>query len=197
MGYFSEIKIDWSPFVTCADGVKAPYPRGLSTSEGLGDRLRFVAFAEKQAAHAFSTAADVFPDISVGARRIWKKLAEEEQKHLQWLLWRMNELNISVADRPVSLALWKSFDRCESAKNFAQYMASSEEHGRVAGEKFYETLLKIDPVSAKVFQQIALEEQEHIRLAQAVVSLDFQVPEDFDINISGIPLNAYEVLTKS
>ena len=195
MGKFSETQIDWHPFRICEEGKKAPYPRGLSTPEGMGDRLRFVAFAEKQATHAFASAAEIFSEVSEGTKKIWRILAEEEKKHLQWLLWRMEELELDIHERPVSLALWKSFDHCKTAKEFAVFMANAEERGRIAGEQFYETLLKIDPITAKIFQQIALEEQEHIRLAQSVSTFNFQIPDDFDFQIKGMPLEAYQTLT--
>ncbi len=191
MGRFSETQIDWAPFAICAPGVKAPNPRSLSTPEGLGDRLRFVAFAEKQATHAFARAAELFSDVSPGVKKIWLTISSEEEKHLTWLLYRMKELNLPVDARPQSLALWKSFDHCETPMKFAEFMASAEERGRIAGIQFYETLLTIDPVTARLFQQIAKEEEEHIRLAQAVLQYDFQVPENFNFKIEGFPLSDY------
>jgi rubrerythrin len=196
MGRFSETQIDWAPFSLCKDGEKAPYPRSLQTPEGLGDRLRFVAFAEKQATHAFSLAADFFADVSPGVAVIWRALAREEAKHLQLLLWRIEELKIEVAAIPQSLALWKSFDRCTTAQEFAVFMANAEERGRVAGEQFYQTLLRIDPVTARVFQQIALEEQEHIRLAQTIIDRNFQIPADFDPKLEGIALERFAELRR-
>ncbi|MBC7396635.1 MAG: ferritin-like domain-containing protein [Bdellovibrionales bacterium] len=191
MGRFSEIKIDWAPFVVCAAGIKAPYPRALSTPEGLGDRLRFVAFAEKQATHAFAAAAELFPEVSEAVKKIWLTISREEEKHLTWLIYRMRELGVVIEERPQSLALWKSFDHCENPARFAEFMASAEERGRSAGVQFYETLLKIDAQSARLFQQIAKEEEEHIRLAKAVIEYNFQVPDDFNYAIDGLPLEQY------
>ena len=171
MGRFSEASIDWSPFQICAEGEKPPYPRSLSTAEGLGDRLRFVAFAELQAHHAFALAAESFDSLPDQAREIWRTLAREEKKHLNWLLERMTDLGVQPQDRPLSLGLWRSFDRCETAKDFALFMANAEERGRIAGEKFYETLLKTDPVTAALFQKIAEEEREHIQLAESILVL--------------------------
>ncbi len=170
MGRFSEIKIDWAPFQVCALGEKAPYPRALSTPEGLADRLRFVAFAEKQATHAFATAAKIFTEASPAAKSTWLELAQEEEKHLNLLLDRMKELNIDAASRPQSLALWHSFDHCETPKQFAEFMANAEERGRIAGEQFYETLLKVDLITAKIFQKIAEEEKIKIEFAQRIFS---------------------------
>ena len=186
MGRFSEVQIDWSPFSICKAGEKPPYPRALGTKEGLGDRLRFVAFAEKQATHAFNLAADIY-NVSEPVRKIWRTIAVEEEKHQAWLLRRMEELEVAPKERPQSLALWNSFDRCDEPQKFAEFMASAEERGRVAGEQFYETLLKIDLKTAQIFQQIALEEQEHIRLAQSILDFNFQIPGDFKIEISGLP----------
>jgi hypothetical protein len=185
---------DWAPFQITDVGVKAPYLRSLSTPEGLGDRLRFVAFAELQAAKAFERAAVRFPEVSDGVKKIWAILAQEESKHLQWLLWRMDELKIVPGDRAVSAALYESFENATTAAQFAKYMASAEERGRIAGEQFYDTLLKIDPVTARIFQQIALEEQAHIRLASAITSLNFQIPPDFDLKMEVLPLQAYPAL---
>ena len=168
MGRFSEAQINWTPFQVCKPGEKAPYPRALTTPEGLGDRLRFVAFAEMQATKAFTLAAEFFGAENEAAKILWLKLAEEEKKHLTWLLTRMEELKVNPAERPQSLALWNSFDHCKTALEFANFMANAEERGRIAGEQFYETLLTIDPITAKIFQQIALEEQDHIKLAKEV-----------------------------
>lgn len=194
MGRFSETQIAWAPFALCKEGEKAPYPRSLTTPEGLGDRLRFVAFAEKQATHAFALAAEIYPDTDPGVREIWRTLAREEQKHLQWLLWRMEELGVDPSGRPQSLALWNSFDRCETAQEFAAFMANAEERGRVAGEQFYETLLSIDPVTTRIFYQIALEEREHIRLARAIIALNFRIPADFDLRVEGLKLEQFAEL---
>jgi uncharacterized ferritin-like protein (DUF455 family) len=166
---FSSLKIDWSPFTICAPGEKAPYPRALTTPEGLGDRLRFVAFAEKQAVHAFASAAMIYETAPQAVRELWLTLSREEEKHLQLLLSRMDELGVSPAERPQSLALWQSFDRCKDAREFADFMANAEDRGRQGGEKFHQTLLKIDPVSANIFGRIANEEVEHIRLATEVL----------------------------
>ncbi len=170
MGLFSSLSINWNPFTVCAPGEKAPYPRALTTREGLGDRLRFVAFAEKQAVLAFSSAAKLFSDAPAEARELWLALAQEEEKHLSWLLTRMQELDVSVSERPQSLALWNSFDHCKTAREFAIFMAKAEDRGRHAGEQFHETLLSIDPVTAELFRKIAEEEKEHIHLAARVLA---------------------------
>lgn len=190
MGRFSSLKVDWAPFQLCAPGVKPPYPHSLSHPEGLGDRLRFVAFAEKQAALAFAHAADVF-EVPEAVKKIWRIVSKEEEKHLNWLLYRMKELKVDPSLRPQSIALWNSFDHCETPMKFAEFMANAEERGRIAGEQFYETLLQLDPVSARLFQQIAIEEREHIRLAKSILDYDFKIPENFSFEITALPEDAY------
>jgi len=169
MGRFSEAQVNWLPFRPCAPGEKAPYPRSLQTPEGLGDRLRFVAFAEKQAMEAFRLAAVSFTDATPVQQAAWLRLADEEAKHLSWLLRRMEELGVDAGERPQSLALWNSFDRCEGAEQFAGFMANAEERGRIAGEQFFETLKSTDPVTAEIFRKIAEEEVEHIRIAESAL----------------------------
>jgi hypothetical protein len=92
-------------------------------------------------------------------------LAAEERKHLSWLLGRMNALGVRPEERPVSDVLWRSLTRCASARDFCVYMAGAEERGRRAGERFGERLAAIDPETARIFAQIALEERSHIALA--------------------------------
>ena len=167
MGRFSEQIIDWAPFRICKENEKPAYLRSLSTQEGLGDRLAFVAFAEKQAAFAFKIASEIY-DVPEAVKKIWQFLSKEEEKHLEWLLLRMKELSIDPSERLQSLALWKSFDCCETPTEFATFISNAEDRGRIAGEKFYNTLLTVDPKTAKLFQQIAKEEVEHIRLASSV-----------------------------
>jgi uncharacterized ferritin-like protein (DUF455 family) len=131
--------------------------------------LRFVAFAEKQAMEAFRLAAVSFTDATPVQQAAWLRLADEEAKHLSWLLRRMEELGVDAGERPQSLALWNSFDRCEGAEQFAGFMANAEERGRIAGEQFFETLKSTDPVTAEIFRKIAEEEVEHIRIAESAL----------------------------
>jgi hypothetical protein len=81
----------------------------------------------------------------------------------------MEELGVAASERPQSLALWNSFDRCDTPAKFAVFMANAEERGRIAGEQFHETLKAVDPVTAELFGKIAFEEQAHIRLAQSIL----------------------------
>lgn len=157
---------DWAPFAVLPREERAAPPRAIETKEGLGDRLRTAAFAEIQAQHAFLWGAERFTDAPDSLRDAWRALALEEKKHLGWLLKRLEEIGLEITERPVSDWLWVSLTTCTSAREFAVFMASAEERGRKAGVRFFQQLLKTDPVSARIFGKIAEEEVEHIRLAE-------------------------------
>lgn len=157
--------MNWAPFRVVPRGQKADLPRSLNTFEGIGDRLRSAAFAEIQARDAFLWAAEHFKDAPPELKNAWVALAREEQKHLDWLLSRMVELGIDVQSRSVSDQLWISLTSCQTAREFALYMASAEERGRQAGIKFHQTLSATDPMTAQIFGKIAEEEVSHIQLA--------------------------------
>lgn len=127
--------------------------------------MRIAAFAELQAREAFRWGADAFSDAPGPLREAWLTLADEEDKHLGWLLVRMKELCIEPDDRMVSAHLWRNLTACGDPHEFAWYMAKAEERGRVAGERFAEALADRDPISARLFDQIAKEEADHIALA--------------------------------
>ena len=95
-----------------------------------------------------------------------RELAAAEDRHLGWLMKRLTELGFEPSDRGVSDQLWHSLTRCATAEEFSLFMATAEDRGRRAGERFYEQLRERDPVSAEIFRKIAEEEIEHIRLAQ-------------------------------
>ncbi len=156
---------DWSPFCTVIDGAKVPGPRALSRPEGLGDRMRIAAFAELQAREAFRWGAGRFTEVPPPLRQAWLTLADEEDKHLGWLLVRMKELGIEPHDRMVSAHLWRGLTACSTPHEFTWYMAKAEERGRIAGERFAQALSDRDPTSARLFAQIAKEEADHIALA--------------------------------
>lgn len=138
--------------------------RPLNTKEGLGDRLRLIAFAERQAFHAFNEATERFTDAPEELREAWKWVALEESKHESWLVKRLEEIGEDISAIPVSLNLYYSLQKCETARDFALYIADAEERGRIGAEKFAEVLAVTDPITAKMFKQIALEEREHIAL---------------------------------
>jgi len=157
---------DWSPFRVCGPQEHADPPRAILSPVGVGDRLRAAAFAEIQAREAFNWGADRFEGEAPAALcTAWRGLALAEDRHLNWLLARMEELGISITERRVSTQLWHSLVSCTNARDFARYMASAEERGRKAGERFHREMAQVDPISAKIFGQIALEEIAHIELA--------------------------------
>ena len=141
-----------------------PKVRPLQTAEGLGDRLRLIAFAERQAYHGFLEAVERFCEAPQGLLEAWKWVALEEQKHETWLVSRLEEMGQTLNSVPVSLNLYDSFARCNSAKEFALYIADAEERGRVGAERFAEVLKSRDPKTALIFAQIAAEEVKHIAL---------------------------------
>lgn len=138
--------------------------RSLHSPEGLGDRLRLIAFAERQAFHAFTEATTRFSDAPAGLIEAWKWVALEEAKHESWLLKRLEEIGQDVAAVPVSLNLYYSLQKCETARDFAFYVSDAEERGRIGAEKFAEVLAQTDPITAQMFKKIAEEEREHIAL---------------------------------
>jgi uncharacterized ferritin-like protein (DUF455 family) len=154
---------NWEPFRVDNSVLLAPRP--LGETAGVGDRLRTAAFAEVQAEAAFLWAATTYEDASEELREAWRGLATEERKHRVWLLDRLRALECAVDERPVSDILWRSLTRCHTAAEFCHYMAGAEERGRRAGERFHERLMSVDPVTARIFGQIALEERAHIELA--------------------------------
>jgi uncharacterized ferritin-like protein (DUF455 family) len=155
----------WSPFELAAPGAHADAPRSINTRDGVGDRLRAAAFAEIQARDAFLWAADRFEDADPRLRQAWRRLAASEQQHLDWLLARMQGLDIPITGRKVSDFLWQSLLACRTAKEFASYMAGAEDRGRKAGERFHQSLCTTDPTTAEIFRKIAEEEVGHIALA--------------------------------
>ncbi len=158
--------LNWAPFALVPRGEKSDPPRSIDTTDGVADRLRAAAFAEVQARDAFLWAADTFAETDPELRGAWRMLARAEQKHLDWLLVRLGELGFDIRARRVSDQLWVSLTSCKTAREFALYMASAEERGRKAGERFHASLQARDPVTAEIFRKIAEEEVEHIALAR-------------------------------
>ena len=156
--------MDWSPFVVCPPDEAAPRARGLNAPEGLGDRLRTAAFAERQARDAFLWAAQRFPDCPPELRGAWRRMAADEGKHLGWLLARMAELGVDPAARAVSDRLWRSLTGCRTPEEFSAFMVRAEERGKAAEESFRLALASRDPVTADIFGRIAAEEEGHICL---------------------------------
>lgn len=158
--------MNWAPFDVCEPDAFPPAPRGINTPEGLGDRLRVAAFAELQAREAFRWAADTLVDASPKLRAAWRRIADDEHRHLEMLLGRMAELGVKPDARPVSDRLWRSLRACKSAVEFVPYMRTAEERGRAAEESFRRALELRDPVTSALFGKIADDETEHIALSR-------------------------------
>lgn len=156
----------WAPFDLETGGARPLPSRAIGTIAGVGDRLRTAAFAELQAREAFHWAADSYSDAAPELKQAWRTLAASEQRHLEWLLARMQSLGVDIRERKVSDQLWISLTDCKSAREFAIYMAEAEDRGRRAGERFAQAMRQADPESARIFGQIAFEEQSHIALAE-------------------------------
>jgi len=163
--------MDWEPFHVCEPDEFAPAPRGAGTPEGLGDRLRVAAFAELQAREAFRWAADTLLDASDELRTAWRRIADDEHRHLEMLLGRMAELGVRPEARPVSDRLWRSLRACRSTREFVAYMKTAEERGRAAEESFRRQFAERDPVTAAIFGKIADDEAEHIALGARAAEL--------------------------
>ena len=155
--------MDWKPFVVCPPEEYAPSARGMGGPDGLGDRLRTAAFAERQAFAAFLWAADAFTDASDELRAAWRRIGLEEEVHLNLLLGRMAELG--VVDRPVSDRLWRRLTTAKTAAEFSVMMREAEARGQAAEESFRRSLAQRDPVTAAIFGRIADDEAEHLALA--------------------------------
>jgi uncharacterized ferritin-like protein (DUF455 family) len=161
--------IDWKPFLVCGDGEKAPKARGINTAEGLGDRLRTAAFAERQAVEAFLWAAKELVDAPPELSSAWRRFAAEEAKHLGWIMTRMRELGVEPAGRPVSDRLWKSLSACRDFREFARLMVLAEQRGKEAEESFHRALAASDPTTAGIFGRIAADEETHIGFQRAAI----------------------------
>jgi uncharacterized ferritin-like protein (DUF455 family) len=158
--------VNWAPFSVCDPDQFPPAPRGINTPEGLGDRLRVAAFAELQAREAFRWAADTLLDASPALRSAWRRIADDEHRHLEMLLGRMAELDVKPDARVVSDRLWRSLRACKSTVEFVPYMRTAEERGRAAEESFRRSLELRDPVTSALFGKIADDEAEHIALSR-------------------------------
>lgn len=159
------MKLDTAPFKICPPGARAPRPRAMNTPEGLADRMRTAAFAEKQAIHAFDWACRRFDDAPEELRAAWARLIPEEKKHYRLIIARMDELDFAPDERCVTLNLWESLAACTTAQEFCIAIARAEERGRQAGLRLAEFLATTDPRTAAVFQEIVDDEVAHVALA--------------------------------
>ncbi len=163
--------MDWSPFAVCAPEEYAPPTRGIGTPEGVADRLRTAAFAERQAFEAFTWAADTLIDASDELRAAWRRIGLEEKTHLELLLGRMAELGVKPAERPVSDRLFRRLIQSKSASEFTVLMRDAEARGQAAEESFRRSLAQRDPATAAIFGRIADDEAEHLALADRLTGL--------------------------
>lgn len=157
--------MDFRPFILCPPGERPPKPRPMHIREGLGDRMRTAAFAELQAIAAFQWAAEKFKDVPEALRDDWKAQIKDESRHFNLIRRRMEELGLTLTDRPVSTALWESLQECTTGREFCIRIAAAEERGRQAGVRLVGFLEKSDPETAAVFRQIADDEVAHVALA--------------------------------
>ena len=145
--------------------------RPLSSPEGVADRLRVVAFAELQARDAFQWGAERFlgeaPDAWVES---WKSFSLVEDRHAQMLLDRMQALGIDPGARVVSDKLSHLCRATDKPLDFLFILSSAEERGMEAGFILGKEMQAFDATSAAIFQQIAEEEVEHVRMANEALS---------------------------
>ena len=158
--------MNWDPFIVCQPNQSPPKPRDIHSKEGIGDRMRSAAFAELQATRAFKWASEHFNDVPEQLKDDWARVSKMEQDHLDAIIKRMDELEISLQEKPVSSRLWDSLMKCKTGKEFCLFISSAEERGRQAGVKLCQAIKKTDPITAAVFEKIVEEEVEHIALAQ-------------------------------
>jgi rubrerythrin len=162
----------WSPFKVAT---KADLVRPMQKLGGVEDRLRIVAFAEVQARDAFMWGAEHFKDAPQEWKEVWTSFAKVENRHAQMLLDRFFELGFALEARAVSEKLTKLCRASTDPITFLFLLASAEERGMEAGHILGKQMQSVDPISAKLFLQIADEEQEHVAHSKKIL-------QDFDIN---------------
>jgi uncharacterized ferritin-like protein (DUF455 family) len=158
--------LDPGSFALCAEGERPARPRGLSTPEGVGDRLRTAAFAEWQAITAFRWAAGYFTDVSQELRDDWLAQVPDEERHYGMIMAAMDRLGVDPAGRQVSDRLWRTLSACATGKEFCLQIALEEERGRQGALRMVEALAQSDPETAAIFEQIAADEVAHVALAE-------------------------------
>jgi rubrerythrin len=170
--------IDWSPFVIQQQPAKKKLGSPLH-SQGIVDRIRAVAFAEKQALEGYRWAIREFCKDSQNEtlRQAWTKIALDEERHLGLLTARLQDL---ARDGSQGLGgyfvpkLFESFLKCSTPHEFAFFMATAELRGQRAGEAFYLKLKEFDRITADLFALIASEEQQHIAVAQSLFGFSLE-----------------------
>lgn len=162
-------KSGWAPFQIQLQ--KPDLIRGMGSEEGIGDRLRVVAFAELQARDAFQSGVDRFSRaVPEYWSKQWLAFAKVEARHAQMLLDRMKVLGVSISARKVSDKLTRLCKTAQDPIVFLFCLASAEERGMEAGNQLKDLVAKYDPISAAIFEEIASEEVEHVRAAKEMLA---------------------------
>ena len=157
----------WKPFRV---EPRAERMRALVNPEGVGDRLRAVAFAEIQARDGFLWGIKMFPDAPAEWRASWVAFAKMEEEHAQLLLDRAAALGVDLGARAVSDTLMRMFLRSTTAELFLYQIATAEERGMDIGLSMLEPMRAVDPASAAIFARIAHEEIDHVSTAKRFLS---------------------------
>jgi uncharacterized ferritin-like protein (DUF455 family) len=158
----------WKPFLIKERGDTI---RPLNGPEGVADRLRLVAFAEVQARDAFFWGAEHFAgQIPEDWRSTWIRFAEVEERHANLLLQRLVDIGGDVGARAVSDKLSRLCRAAEDPIHFLFLLSSAEERGMESGLLLGKQMESVDAISAKIFQQIAEEEVEHVEAANIALA---------------------------
>lgn len=158
-----KISEDWKPFRV---GPRQDRIRAMSTPEGIGDRLRAVAFAEIQARDGFRFGLETFPEAHPELRGYWERFATMEEEHAQLLIDRALEVGADLGERVVVPNLWQMFIQAKDADFFLYLISTAEARGLEVGRMMVEPMRAVDPISAAIFDKIADDEVEHIEAAQ-------------------------------
>lgn len=153
----------WKPFQV---GPKPDRMRAIHTLEGIGDRLRAVAFAEIQARDGFRLGIERFPEVDREIRKNWLEFAEMEELHAQLLLNRAHDLGVDLSARVVSDNLWRMFSMANEADFFLYLISTAEARGMEIGLSMIEPMRQFDAESAAVFERIARDEADHVAFAE-------------------------------
>ncbi len=141
--------------------------RSVKIPEGIGDRIRAVAFAEVQAHQGFLWGYQRFTQADPLWRSTWLDLAKQEARHAQLLLDHAHKLEINLGERKVSDYLIRMFRSAGSPEFFQYLMVRAEARGMDMGLSMVKAIMEVDPQSGAIFKRIAQEEEEHIRVAES------------------------------
>lgn len=156
-------ELNWQPFRV---GRRPDRIRSLKSPEGIGDRLRAVAFAELQARDGFLWGIARFPEAPAAWREAWSRFAAMENRHAQLLLDRAAALNIDLGARVVTDNLLRMFHSATDAEIFLYQISTAEERGMDVGSSMVEPMQSVDPETAEIFRICVAEEEEHVATAR-------------------------------